>query len=112
LAGLYRGGARDLAPRSSASKSCSKGAPAANIATGSASFFRIDDFQQTYVVIAGFEELFAATRPDLAPVYRRLPGSPELEPAALLPADRVLVSAGKRAEPVCERRERKKMGRG
>lgn len=70
--------------------------------------YRIDDFQQTYFVIASFDELFAATRPDFAPVYRRLAGLPELEPDALLPEDRVLMPARKRTEPQRERRERKK----
>jgi phenylalanine-4-hydroxylase len=52
--------------------------------------YRIDDFQQTYFVIGGFEELFAATRPDFAPIYRALADMPDLAPEALLPTDRVV----------------------
>src|SRR5579875_2649144 len=50
--------------------------------------YRIDDFQQTYFVIASFEELFAATRPDFTPIYRELADQPDLDPAARLPEDR------------------------
>lgn len=51
--------------------------------------YRIDDFQQTYMVIDGFEELFAATQQDFGPIYARLAGLPDIAPEALLPGDRV-----------------------
>ena len=40
--------------------------------------YRIDAFQETYFVIDGFEQLFAATAPDFAPLYRELAALPEL----------------------------------
>src|SRR5579885_2101058 len=64
--------------------------------------YRIDDFQQTYFVIASFEELFAATRPDFTPIYRELADQPDLDPAARLPEDR--------AFPAPLRGGRKKIG--
>jgi phenylalanine-4-hydroxylase len=32
----------------------------------------VDDFQQLYFVIHDFQELFEATRPDFAPLYREV----------------------------------------
>ena len=52
--------------------------------------YRIDDFQETYFVIDGFEQLFAATRPDFTPYYEALAGHSDIEPGAVLPEDRVL----------------------
>lgn len=52
--------------------------------------YRIDAFQETYFVIGRFEELFAATLADFAPVYAKLATLPELEAGAVLPGDRVL----------------------
>jgi len=52
--------------------------------------YRIDDFQETYFVIRGFEELFEATRPDFTPYYQELQRQPDLEPGQILPNDRVL----------------------
>lgn len=51
--------------------------------------YRIDDFQQTYMVIDSFAELFDATRQDFAPIYERIHGEPDVEPGELLPGDRV-----------------------
>ncbi len=34
--------------------------------------YRIDRFQETYFVIDDFEQLFEATRPDFAPIYREI----------------------------------------
>jgi len=51
--------------------------------------YRIDDFQQTYMVIDGFAELFEATRQDFAPIYERIRGEPDVAPGELLPGDRV-----------------------
>ena len=42
--------------------------------------YRIDDFQETYFVIGDFAELFEATRPDFAPIYRELATLPDLAP--------------------------------
>jgi phenylalanine-4-hydroxylase len=58
--------------------------------------YRIDDFQETYFVIGSFAELFAATRPDFAPIYRALAVLPDLEPDALVPEDRILAPVRKR----------------
>lgn len=55
--------------------------------------YRIDAFQETYFVIGGFDELFAATRPDFAPIYEALTDLPEIAPDALLPADRLVSCA-------------------
>ena len=52
--------------------------------------YRIDDFQESYFVIRGFEELFEATRPDFTPYYRELERLPDVEPGEVLPTDRVL----------------------
>jgi phenylalanine-4-hydroxylase len=52
--------------------------------------YRIDDFQETYFVIDGFDQLFEATRPDFAPLYRELAALPDLEPGAALPEDRLV----------------------
>lgn len=52
--------------------------------------YRIDDFQQTYFVIESFEQLFAATAQDFAPIYRRLSSAGALDVCDLLPADTVL----------------------
>ena len=62
--------------------------------------YRIDDFQETYFVIEGFDQLFDATRPDFAPIYRELAALPDLEPGAVLPEDR-LVSPDTRASRSC-----------
>jgi len=50
--------------------------------------YRIDDFQQLYFVIHDFQELFEATRPDFAPIYREVAVLPDLEPTARLDQDR------------------------
>ena len=41
--------------------------------------YKIDDYQATYFVIDSFDQLFDATRPDFAPIYRRVTGAPEFE---------------------------------
>ena len=50
--------------------------------------YRIDDFQKTYFVIDDFEQLFDATRPDFAPIYREIAAEPDIEPGALIGSDR------------------------
>jgi len=52
--------------------------------------YRIDDFQATYFAIRSFDELFEATRPDFTPYYIDLAKTSDLEPAMMLPSDRVL----------------------
>jgi phenylalanine-4-hydroxylase len=64
--------------------------------------YHIDRFQQTYFVIDDFRQLFDATRPDFAPIYRELEAHSELAPDALLPQDRPLspaATAGKKIGP-------------
>lgn len=51
--------------------------------------YRIDDFQQTYMVIDSFAELFDATRQDFAPIYERIRGEPDVAPGELLHGDRI-----------------------
>ena len=55
--------------------------------------YRIDRFQDTYFVIDDFEQLFAATRPDFAPIYREVAALPDLEANQRLDEDRRLVYA-------------------
>lgn len=50
--------------------------------------YRIDDFQQIYFVIEGFGQLFDATRPDFAPIYREIAALSEIEPEMILDQDR------------------------
>jgi phenylalanine-4-hydroxylase len=52
--------------------------------------YRIDDFQETYFVIDGFDALLDLARIDFAPLYERVLALPELGPGALQPTDRVL----------------------
>jgi phenylalanine-4-hydroxylase len=42
------------------------------------SLYKIDDYQATYFVIDSFEQLFAATQQDFAPIYEGLVGVPVL----------------------------------
>jgi phenylalanine-4-hydroxylase len=51
--------------------------------------YKIDTFQETYFVIRGFEELFAATEPDFAPYYGELRGREPYPASMLLASDRV-----------------------
>src|SRR5215813_12080165 len=50
--------------------------------------YRIDDFQKVYFVIDDFRQLFDATRPDFAPIYREIAALPDIEPDMLGDADR------------------------
>ena len=50
--------------------------------------YHIDRYQQTYFVINDFAELFDATRPDFAPMYREIAVQPEIAANAVLPTDR------------------------
>ena len=66
--------------------------------------YRIDNFQQLYFVINDFQELFEATRPDFAPIYREVAALPDLEPTERLDHDREF------APRVAELGGRKKIG--
>jgi phenylalanine-4-hydroxylase len=50
--------------------------------------YRIDRMQDTYFVIASFDELFAATAPDFTPYYVRLRALPVIAADAAAPGDR------------------------
>jgi phenylalanine-4-hydroxylase len=52
--------------------------------------YLIDRFQDTYFVIDGFDDLFAATQPDFTPLYEALDGQPAIAPDAATPADRLV----------------------
>ena len=58
--------------------------------------YHLDRYQQTYFVIDDFAELFHATRPDFAPIYREIAGLPEIAADAVLPGER---SWGKKEGP-------------
>jgi len=58
--------------------------------------YRIDDFQESYFVIASFDELFRETYQDFAPLYAGLAEGPTFRPGDVLPRDRVL-TAGDRS---------------
>jgi phenylalanine-4-hydroxylase len=52
--------------------------------------YRIDAYQETYFVIDSFQQLFDATAPDFAPLYRELATLEELGANAALPGDRLV----------------------
>jgi phenylalanine-4-hydroxylase len=52
--------------------------------------YRIDDFQETYFVIANLDELLELKHIDFAPIYAAVKGQPEFEPGDVLPEDRVI----------------------
>jgi phenylalanine-4-hydroxylase len=52
--------------------------------------YRIDDFQEGYLVLGGLDELLALAHIDFLPLYQRVEGLPEFEPGQLLDSDRVL----------------------
>ena len=52
--------------------------------------YRIDDFQETYFVIRGLDELLALARIDFAPLYERVDAQTAIEPGELLGSDAVL----------------------
>ena len=52
--------------------------------------YRIDDFQETYFVIEGLDELLSLASIDFAPLYERVKGQPEFEPGTVLATDRVV----------------------
>src|SRR5205823_7199202 len=52
--------------------------------------YHIDRYQETYFVIDDFGQLFDATRPDFAPIYREIAALPDIEPDILIGSDRKL----------------------
>lgn len=52
--------------------------------------YRIDDFQETYFVVADLEQLLELARIDFAALYERVRGQPDYAPGTVLPTDRVL----------------------
>lgn len=51
--------------------------------------YRIDSYQKTYFVIDSFEQLFAATQQDFAPIYPRVAGAKSVPAGGVEPGDRV-----------------------
>ena len=51
--------------------------------------YRIDRYQETYFVIDNFDQLFAATRADFAPIYPEIARLPEIAAERVLPGERV-----------------------
>ena len=49
--------------------------------------YHIDRYQETYFVIDDFAQLFAATRPDFAPIYHEISVLPDIPAEAILPDD-------------------------
>ncbi|WP_425230729.1 phenylalanine 4-monooxygenase [Sphingomonas sp.] len=53
--------------------------------------YRINDFQQNYFVVPGYDELLRVTvETDFAPLYERLKASPDIPVAEIVPEDEVL----------------------
>ena len=52
--------------------------------------YRIDDFQESYFVLGGLDELLELAHIDFLPLYQRVEGLPEFEPGHVLNSDRVL----------------------
>jgi phenylalanine-4-hydroxylase len=52
--------------------------------------YRIDDFQECYFVLDRLDDLLELAHIDFAPVYERVQRRDEIEPAQLLPDDRII----------------------
>jgi len=52
--------------------------------------YRIDDYQESYVVIDSFDQLFQATQPDFTPYYDALSRLSDIDAGEVLPTDRLL----------------------
>ncbi len=52
--------------------------------------YRIDDFQETYFVIDGLDQLLELASIDFSPLYARVQGQAEYEPGTVLVSDRVI----------------------
>lgn len=65
--------------------------------------YRIDDFQESYFVVADLDELLELARIDFAPLYQRVQQACDIEPGTVLASDRVVTRgtgtyhAGRRA---------------
>jgi phenylalanine-4-hydroxylase len=51
--------------------------------------YRIDRYQETYFVIDDFDQLFAATRTDFAPIYPDIARLPEIAADRVMPGERI-----------------------
>jgi phenylalanine-4-hydroxylase len=62
--------------------------------------YHIDRYQESYFVINEFAELFAATRPDFAPIYREIAVLPQIAADGVLPGEQGAVGrVGKKEGP-------------
>jgi len=52
--------------------------------------YRIDDFQETYFVLDGLDQLLELEKIDFAAAYERVSALPDLQPGDVLPTDHVL----------------------
>lgn len=52
--------------------------------------YRIDDYQETYFVIDGYEALRRATAVDFTPIYARMAARPDFAPGAIAEGDTIL----------------------
>ena len=68
--------------------------------------YHINRFQDTYFVIDDFEQLFEATRPDFAPIYREVAALRDLDPDELVEEDHRVFAGSVPPD------SGKKMGRG
>jgi phenylalanine-4-hydroxylase len=55
--------------------------------------YRIDSYQASYFVIDSFRQLFDATAPDFAPIYRAVREQPPIEAGAVLAGERLFAPA-------------------
>jgi phenylalanine-4-hydroxylase len=55
--------------------------------------YKIDTYQANYFVIDSFDQLFEATAPDFAPVYRAVRAQPLLDAGTVLPGERTFTPA-------------------
>lgn len=60
--------------------------------------YYIHDVQKTYFVIDSFEQLFEATKPDFAPLYKKLDALPKIPNGALLPTDNIITRGTTKAD--------------
>jgi len=65
--------------------------------------YRIDDFQETYFVVQGLDDLLALATIDFAPVYERIDGRPEIAAGQVAPGD-VVITRGDGAYAASRRR--------
>lgn len=52
--------------------------------------YRIDDFQECYFAIRGFDELLELAEIDFAPIYREVASLPDIAPGQLIETDRII----------------------